>query len=128
MAALGYLTVIVVVVLQFLTATNWGFATGSSLHRSTVLEARLAVNFSNVPASEQQCYEMRILTARVRIDGSKEFPYIWSHLLRQLEEDQLSAFNSGQYQVYRTEGLPLNDVKRCSVPERPGPPTGQNDR
>ena len=46
---------------KFLTATNWGFATGSSLHRSTVLEARLAVNFSDVPASEQQCYEMRIL-------------------------------------------------------------------
>lgn len=78
-AALGYLTVIVVVVLQFLTATNWGFATGSRIQRSTVLEARLAVNFSDIPASEQQCYETKILAARARDQRQRTTP---THLVR----------------------------------------------
>jgi hypothetical protein len=103
-ALLGYSAIVIIVIAQTATATDFGLREANVIKQSAVLQARLDVNFSRIPASEDECYESRVLAGGLLISpfGLAEYDLERSDL----SHDQWSLFQPASYRQFRAEGLP----------------------
>ena len=60
--------------------------------------ARLVVNRDRIPHAQQGCFDFAIVKYAGELGDTQA--------LAQAQEDRLSMFAEGPYQIYRAEGLP----------------------
>ena len=103
-AVLGYSAIVIIVIAQTMTAMDFGLHQANVTKQSAILEARLYANFARIPASEDACYESRVLAGGLPVSPLNQsfIALVRSELLH----DQLSLFQPASYRRLQAEGLP----------------------
>lgn len=84
--------------IQVVSATGNGLSQARASQQAMRIGARLVVNRDRFPHAKQGCFDFAI----VKYAGEVGDP----QALVQAQEDRLSMFADGPYQIYRAEGLP----------------------
>ena len=116
LAALGYPTLVMIVIVQAITATDFGLQQANLIKKAALLSARIEVNAARIPASEATCFSFEIQG----LDLSPQRQAIFVLELSELRQDQLSIFQPASYRRFQAEGLPRKPI--CDGPPASRPP------
>jgi hypothetical protein len=84
--------------IQFVSATANGLSQASTSQQSMRIGARLVVNRDRIPEAKQGCFAFAIEEYAGEVGDTQA--------LAQAQDDHLSMFSAGPYEIYRAEGLP----------------------